>query len=414
MPNPKTFTLRLLCVLCASAVNPSSHAENWPQWRGPDRSGIVTDQNLAQSWPAAGPTELWRATTGPGYASPVAFDGRVYLFYLDPAKAQDVLEAFDAATGKRVWRQGYDKGYTADYKGTRCSPVIHDGRIYTYGGNSQLVCRTLADGKQLWALNVLKETGGSNKTWGMASNPLIDEGRIYVQGGDGGNTAIAVNLADGKVLWKSQAKGGGYAPPVLVTVNGKKQLVCFAHENLVGMEPQTGKTLWQTSEPWETQYNINATMPIVSGSRIFLSCAYRNGHSAMYDIGPAGAKKVWEDRKITARFQPPILDNGYLYVNSEGTLKCVRWDDGKVMWSSNDGNLLKMGGSLVRFGDKLICLSDNGGLSLVKATPEGMQKVSNVKRFVEGDQVWSTPLVYQGKLYAKGNENLVAYDIRGK
>jgi outer membrane protein assembly factor BamB len=404
--------LASLC-LCASVT---ATAENWPQFRGADRSGIVTEKNLAAAWPEGGPKELWRASTGLGYASPVAHEGRVYMFYLDVDKSQDVLEAFDAATGKSLWRQAYDKGWTADYKGTRCSPVIHNGRVYTYGGNSQLVCRNLADGKQLWVVNVLQETGGGNKTWGMSSNPLIDGDRIFVQGGEGGNAAVAVNLADGSFAWKSEAKDGGYAPPVLVTAtDGKKHLVCFAHDRLIGMDPQTGKTLWQTDEPWETQYNINATMPVVSGSRVFVSCAYQNGHSTMYEVGPAGAKKVWSDRTITARFQPPILDNGHLYVNSEGTLKCVRWDDGKVLWSSNDNNLLKMGGSIVRVGgDKLICQSDNGGLSLVKATPAGVQKITTLKRFVDGDQVWSTPLVYQGRLYVKGKEDLVAYDIRGK
>jgi outer membrane protein assembly factor BamB len=206
----------------------------------------------------------------------------------------------------------------------------------------------------------------------------------------------------------------------MADVAGKKQLLCFASKHLLGLDPASGKTLWELAADYETQYRINATMPIVHDGKVFLTCAYNNQHCGLYDltkITPAGPEKVWEGKQITARFQAPILDDGYLYANSEGTLKCVRWADGKVMWASPSADkLLSFGGSIIRFGgDKLICLnSEVGALSLIKATPQGMEKLRVLKRFVQGNQIWATPLVYNGKLYIQSKDELIAYDISGK
>jgi outer membrane protein assembly factor BamB len=404
----------LLTVALASSAA-SAASQDWPIWRGPDRSGIVTEKGLAESWPADGPKELWRHKAGVGFASPVVAGGKLYLFYLDGDK--DVLEALDPVSGKSLWKQGSEKAYSASYPGTRASPAIDGDKIFTYSGNGFLVGRSLADGKQLWAVDVMKETGGKQKTWGLASTPVVDGDLVYVQSGENGNAAVAVNKNDGKIAWKSDAKGGGYATPVLATVNGKPLLIVFGQKHLFGIDPKNGKTLWELNEPWETQYGVNATMPLVHDGKVFVSVAYDNAHSGLYEFSDGGIKPVWKSKEIGARFQPGVLDNGYLYINSEGRLQCVNWSDGKIVWHTDpkkERQLLGFGGSLVRFGDKLITLSDKGMLSLLQATPEGYKKISKVEDVVDGDQNWATPLIYDGKLYVKGKEELVCFDISGK
>lgn len=405
----------LLCAAALALLAVPARAEDWPKWRGPTREAIVTEKNLAPSWPEGGPKELWRAKVGVGYASPVVVDGKVYMFSLDQPNNQEVLECFGAADGKSIWRQTQGNPFTGQYKGTRCSPVVEGDRIYTYGSNSQLAAWNLADGKQVWTVNVLKETGGKNQVWGIASNPLIDGDRIYVQAGETGNAAVCVNKADGKIVWKSEAQGGGYAPPVLVDVGGGvKHLLCFGHENLIGLDPKTGTMLWVLQEKWETQYNVNATMPIVNGNKVFVSVAYNNARCGLYEITQSGARKIWDGNQMTCRFNPPIFDNGYLYGNSEGRLKCVRWDDGKEMWTYPDRNVLQMGGSLLRYGDRLIVLSERGKLTLVQATPEACKKLAEMEDVVSGKFVWSTPAVSNGKLFIKGQDELACFDISGK
>jgi outer membrane protein assembly factor BamB len=408
-----------------SALGFSAEAENWPQYRGPDRTGIVTEKNLATSWPEAGPKEIWRKPAGVGFASPLAVDGKVYAFYLGEGNTKDVLEAFEAETGKSLWKQAVPTHYAQTFPGTRCTPVIDGDRIYTYGADAQLIARNLSDGNQVWTVDVMKESGSVERAagdnWGNSSSPLIDGDWIYVQVREKGNAAVCIDKKDGKVVWKSEAMNGGYASPVMTEIGGAKNLLCFTASHLIGMDPKTGKTLWELNDDWETQYKINAAMPIVHDGKVFLTCWYNNQHCGLYDLNKMtkdGPAKIWEGKQITSRFQAPILDDGYLYANSEGVLKCVRWSDGKVMWPAKGSSdkLVGFGGSIVRFGgDKLICInSEIGALSLVKATPEGMEKITTLKRFVQGNQIWATPLVYNGKLYILSKDELIAYDISGK
>ena len=407
-------------------------AIDWPQWRGADGDGIVRETGLATQWPAAGPTKVWSVKAGGGHASPVVVDGVVYLFARDEEKNLEVLSAFNANDGKPIWEQSYAGGYNEqtnpDWHGTRTTPTVEGKKIYTYGGSGDLLCRDLADGKEVWHINVLKETGAKWLEWGEASSPLIVGDLIYVQGGigQGAPVAVAVSKADGKIAWQSEAQGsaegknnmkggtgGGYAAPILISVSGTKQLVVLGGIAVYGMEPTTGKTLWQ--EPWLTSYDVNATTPVYQEPKLFISTGYGRG-CMMLELTPTSAKKLAESKALSSKFPQVILDRGYLYGNSSGALKCLNWADGKPVWelSKTKSESLGEGGSIVRFGDYLILLGERGKLTLGKATPEGFTKISGVDKIVEGKNVWATPTIANGKLYVKGIEELVCLDISGK
>ena len=190
--------------------------EEWPQWRGPKGDSIVREAGLLDKWPEGGPKKVWNQAVGAGFSSPIGFEGKVYLFSL--AGSKETLTAFDAESGKPAWSQSYNVGKIADYVGTRATPTIVGDRIYTYGSAGMLVGRTLADGKELWRLDVLKETGSEMLAikaggWGEASSPLVVGDAVYVQGGETGPAALAVDKNTGKVLWKSEAQGPAGTPP---------------------------------------------------------------------------------------------------------------------------------------------------------------------------------------------------------
>ena len=385
-----------------------SATEDWPRWRGPRGDGI-TREAIPDQWPAGGPKQLWAADVGLGYSSPVAAAGRIYLFSM--SDRTDTLTAFDANSGKIVWSVEGGEGFTKSYVGTRATPAIDGDRIYTYGGQGDLTCRDLANGRERWKLNVLKETGSENIGWGMASTPLVTESVVHVQSGSGGSVAVAVDKISGKVVWKSQATGkGGYAHPILADVAGSKQLVIFAGTAIIGMDPRTGATLWQY--PWQTSYDVNATTPIYHDGRLFLSSEYDHG-CIQLQLSPTAAVKVWENQNVLSKFNAPVLDGGYLYANSAGTLVCVSWADGSLKWKATDSKLrLGIGGSLIRGGgDKLVTMSERGKLSLVRASPAGVQLIGQGE-VVEGKEVWSTPLIYGGRVYAKGAQELVCMELK--
>jgi outer membrane protein assembly factor BamB len=257
-------------------------------------------------------------------------------------------------------------------------------------------------------LNVLKETHEKILTWNEASSPLVTDKLVYVQGGKGGPTAVAVDRETGKIVWQSQAQTvGGYTAPILIDVDGTKQLIVFAGDQLYGMNPDGGKTIWDT--PWKTMYDVNASTPVYRDHHLFISSGYGHG-CMMLTLTANSAKEDFEkpDKDLMLKFQPPILDGEYLYANSGGTLKCAHWPDLKIQWEEK----LKLGegGTIVRDGDLLICLSERGKLSLIQATPTGAKVLSQVPLF-DFLTSWSTPLIYRGKLYAMGKDTLVCLDV---
>ena len=391
-------------------------ADEWPKWLGPNSNGISTDKIIHQ-WPADGPKKLWSHKVGLGFSSVVGLDGKVYSFAMQGK--DDVLLALDAETGKVEWTQSYPVTHKADApQGSNeethlplpeASPTIDGDRIYTYGGGADLYCRNLADGKEIWKLNVLDKTGATILPWNAASSPMVTDKLVYVQGGQGGPVAIAVDKGTGNIVWESAKGVGGYAAPILVTVGTSQQLIVFGGTALYGFDPQTGKTLW--SYPWKTDYNVNASTPIYHDGHLFITTSYGHG-CAMFTMTAAGVKLDWEGKDISSKYQPCILDNGLLYGNSNGRLKCMAWPQQKTVWSSNKIDLQE-GGSFVIDGDQLIAMSEKGTLSLVHLAPSGATVASEVELF-SYTKVWSSPVIYHGKLYVKGKDDLVCLDISEK
>ena len=174
------------------------------------------------------------------------------------------------------------------------------------------------------------------------------------------------------------------------------------------MNPDTGKMLW--SFPWPTDYQVNATTPIYRDGLLFLSSAYGRG-SVMLKLTSSGAERVWENKKAQSRFQSAILDGDRLYLNSEGTIQCLDWKTGELKWADKDRELrLGFGGSMVKAGDLFILLSERGKLSLARVKDSGLERLSQAK-ILDGQEIWATPLIYNGKLYAKGTTELVCVAV---
>jgi outer membrane protein assembly factor BamB len=388
----------------------TARGEEWPRWRGPRGDGI-SHEAAGETWPAGGLPESWRVHVGVGYSSPIGVGGRIYLFQASSEGATETLTAYDADSGHVIWSQstdgGFNGGITGSFPGTRATPVV-DGPghgIFTFGASGDLIRRDLATGNLLWRTNVLKETGARNLDWGTASSPLVDGGSVYVQGGSDGPVVIAVAEATGRISWTAAFHGtSGVSVPVVVEAGGRRQLIVLTDENIVAMDPHTGATLW--TEPW---YNGFAT-PIIRGDRMFVTGAHGPG-DAVFKLSATGIQRVWGNHGLTSRFNPPVLDGDYLYGNSEGALRCMGWTDGSLLWSAPKVDYhLGFGGSVVRTGDKLILLGDHGLLSLVRATPQGQQRLAQVQLF-DGDQNWATPLLYRGRLYVRGGTELIALRI---
>jgi outer membrane protein assembly factor BamB len=285
----------------------------------------------------------------------------------------------------------------------------------------------LSDGKLRWQVNVLKETGGDAAAWGTASSSLVDAERVYVQAGigDGAPVAVAVDKKTGKIAWQSEAKGtpgadgkepsgASYAAIVPADVDGEKQLIVFAARDLYGMDPASGKTRWST--PWPIQYDVNGSTPVVIDGKLLVTSEYDVSKAALFQLKPDGVTKLWETKALRSRFQPVVVEKGFIYGNSFGMLVCVKWSDGKTVWEANDPALrLGVGGTILRLGgDKMLTMSETGRMALATVTPKGAKVAGAPVEVFEGKNNWATPLVYDGKIFARGQEEVVVFDVGGK
>ncbi len=410
------MSLHWIALLAIALSNSYARAEEWPKWLGPQGTGISSETGLLDQWPSTGPARLWTAQVGDGFSSPVALDGKVYI--LGMQGSNDVLTSLDAESGKIVWQQSYQVKHKADQTQAQseatglplpeATPTIDGDRIYTYGGGGDLVCRQISDGKEVWSHNILDFTGAEILPWNQASSPLVTEKLVIVQGGRTGPIALALNKQTGKVAWKSRATGmGGYAAPVLIDFNGKQELIVLGGQSLFAMNPQDGSTFW--SFPWKTSYDVNAATPIYRDGRLFISSGYGHG-CAMLALSEKGVRQLWESKEVGLKFQPAILDGDKVYANSGGRLKCLKWPTTTVLWKTNEIDLGE-GGSILMAGTKMIALSDTGKLSLLQIGPKGPRIAGLVDLFPGTDNIWAMPMIYHGKLYVRGNDQLVCFDI---
>lgn len=398
------LVIGILIMLVAGATM----AKDWPQWRGPVRDGISQETGLLASWPAAGPKVLWHAPLGGGFSSMAVADGRVLTEY--QTKEAQWTVALDEKTGQPLWKVQTGKNFAGSgFPGPRSTPTVDGKNVYIMSPEGDLFCLKAATGKEIWKTNILTTSGGKNLNWGLATSPLIADGLVLVSGGETKDAVfVALNKKSGKLAWKTQGGSAGYASPIACKIGGKDQVLYFASTGLVSITPKDGKVLW--TSPWKTRYDINATTPIVNGDTVFVGSGYGAG-CMLVKVDMAAkepATQVWKSTIMRTHFTTPVLIGGYLYGFDDNILRCVEYQTGKSMWES--GEYKK--GTLVAAGQMLYVLGEEGNLALIKATPEKLEKVSEVKGIL-GKRCWTMPVIANGRLYIRDETKLVCLDVKG-
>ena len=383
-------------------------AANWPQWRGPNRDGISKETGLLKQWPAEGPPLLWKATgAGRGYSSFSLSNGRMYTMGLRGDR--EFIVAFDAATGKEVWASPHGSAFRNDRgDGPRGTPTIDGDRIYALGGNGDLSALEAKTGKVVWSKNILKDFGGTNIRWGISESPLVMGNKLLVNAGGPGASIVALNKANGSVIWKSQSDEAGYSSGIPIQVNGGTQVVFFTAERAVGLDPNDGKLLWEYSRPSNNVANV--ATPIVRANRVFISSDYGTG-GGVVEIKPDNkAQEIWFTKEMRNHHSSSVLIGDHLYGFSSAILTAVKFDTGEIAWK--DRSVGK--GSLVFADGHLYCFSENGVMGLVEATPTGYKEKGRFKIQQDSLPTWTHPVVAGGRLYLRDQDTIYAYDVREK
>jgi outer membrane protein assembly factor BamB len=405
-----SFTL----VLTLMAVSVSLAAD-WPQWRGPGRSGVSKETGLLQTWPEGGPPLRWKATDiGTGYSAPAIAGGRVYL--QTTQGNNEFALALDEKTGKQLWSSsigqvGRNRGI--QYPGTRATPTVAGDYLYCLASDGTLTCREAASGKEKWRQELQNDLDGRVGNWAYSESVLVDGDRVICTPGGEKATLAALNRTTGLVIWKCAVPEGDvadYASIMPVGEGKKKQYVQFLRGGVVGVDAATGKFLWRYDRTVDPGANI--LTPVVRGNRVFTSGSRTGG--GLIELIPDGkgikAREVYFDRALAPSIGGAVLVDGYLYGSAGGMLFCADFATGKVKWKDRS------------VGPASICAADgrlyvrgytSGEVALVETSPRGYQEKGRFKQPERSKiSAWPHPVVANGGLYLRDQGVLLCYDIR--
>jgi outer membrane protein assembly factor BamB len=404
-----TFCQRLL--LACGAVGLLA-AGDWPQFLGPARNGVSAETDLAAAWPKQGPPLVWEREVGEGYSGPAVAGDRLVLFHR--VGDEEVIECLDAATGKRKWQYAYPTSYRdalGKGDGTRSTPLIAGGRVWTLGPAGRLTCLTLETGKHVWSRELLEDYRVPRSYFGVGTSPLLEGDHLLLNVGGKGSGIVALHKDTGKEVWKATDQNASYASPVVADIDGTRQAIFFTREGLVSLDPADGAVRF--AKRWRSRIDasVNAASPVVVGDSIFLTACYGTG-AVLLRAKRDGVEEVWKsDEVLSCHFGTPVHHEGFLYgfhgrQEEGGVLRCIEMKTGKVRWTQEGFGC----GSLIEAGGRLIILSEKGDLVLAEANPDKYQEASRAAVLTNSCRA---PIALAGgKLYARDNKKLGCWDLK--
>ena len=424
-------TLATLCV-CLSAVPVNTSAQrnsssDWPQWRGPQRTGVSSETGLLKQWPAAGPKLLWQVNDiGDGYSTPAVAGNRIYLVS-NRGMDNEFVQALSTVDGKVIWttRVGNvgNPNQEPNYPKARSTPTIDGNFVYALGSDGDLVCLDAKTGKIRWQKSLRKDFGGEPGEWAYAESPLVDGDLVVATPGGAQATMVAVNKKTGELVWKSAIPGGdkaGYASAIPVEGGGHKQYVQLLAKGMVGVDAMTGQFLWRYADVAKgpAQYFT----PIAQGDHVYGGALGVGG--GLVRLKPEGsgvtAEQVYFIRGLPNGLGGAVVIGDHIY-GTEVAQKLVaaEFKTGKVKWEAPDFGW----GSVAAADGLLFChLIMTGEVVLVEATPDAFRIKGKftppsppvhkkVGQFPEG--AFTYPVIANGRLYIRDLGTLWAFDIKG-
>ena len=423
---PKAGRIAALTLPLLLAV--AAPAEDWPQFRGPNRDGIWNETGIIESFPPSGLMVSWRAPVGRGWSSPVVAQGRVYVtdVQVEPPKARERVLCFDEATGKLVWSHQYavdypDWAFDPNAGGPRATPIFREGKLFTLGCLGHLFCLDAATGAVVWEKSLAKEYGVKEFT-GITASPLIDDELLILQiCAKPAAGVIAFNKNSGKEVWKALDDSFTYSSPVILTAGGTRQLIVWTQEAVTSLDPTTGKIWWR--EQLRTPGDQAVSTPVFARHWLLIA-----GLMFKLDADKPAASVLWPEtwpatRRILSNTSTALFQDDYLYsARISGELVCLEAGTGKQVWQTNTVTDLGNGSSihLTPCGASVFLFTDRGDLIRAQLTPRGYREISRAhlleptSPFGLRKCAWTPPAYANRHVFARNDEELVCASLAAR
>jgi outer membrane protein assembly factor BamB len=455
--NRRTAQLLVLLLLEACILTQTSRGDDWPQWRGMNREGVWREQGILESFPAAGVPIRWRSALGSGFSGPSVAGEKVFVMdrvladgaandvktewnYRDKTSGQERVVCLDERTGRRLWVQAYPSAYVVAYgSGPRATPTVCGDKVYSLGAMGDLLCLDAATGHIVWRKNFVRDYGVEVPTYGYAGAPLVDGPRLIVVVGGEGHAVVAFDRQTGRELWRTGSSSEpGYCAPIIRTLGGKRQLIVWHADALIGIEPETGKILWSISH--HPMAGMSISTPAVDGDRLVLSSQFEGAVLLEFSRRSAEPKIVW--RKTAAGSVPEkpwkkaglnttistvLLAGNHVYgVSVYGETCCLDASDGSRVWTTLQPT---SGGTephdrwcsafFVPHDDKVFIFNEKGDLILARLRPSAYMEISRT-HLLDPDMsssgggrkvIWSHPAFANRCVYARNDHEIICASL---
>ena len=419
-PPVRLITPLLILAGLSSAV--PVPARDWPQWRGPERTGISSETGLLKEWPKDGPKLLWQVKDiGSGYSTPAVVGDRLYLLSNEGLE-NEFVQALNAQDGKRIWSThlgnvGNPKQQPT-FPAARSTPTVDGQLLYALGSDGDLACVETGTGKIRWQKSLRKDFDGKPGDWAYSESPLIDGNSLICTPGGSEATIVALDKATGAEIWKCAVPGGddaAYASPIVINAAGVRQYVQMLKKGLVGVDAKTGKFLWRYDKT-VSRYGANIPSPVASDSFIYSAGAGTGGGLIKLKTveGAVQPEQVYFSPKLPTAIGGDVKLGDFLYGTTGEALTCVVFATGDVKWQDR-----ALGAASLCFADgRLYLHSENGDAALVEPSPEGYREKGRFtppeqpKRINNMEKAWTYPVVANGRLFLRDHGLLWCYDIK--